>query len=446
MIHTVVLFLFLNILQAEHVWFVKFPSKDNYLSHIEKSFPLIDLIQHDYNDSSYVFLLPSTYRTKFRRLIDQANGSYRILSNNARNTWKASPDRPKRSILSDNPLDESYYQRFPTYDEQQEWQQLLQSSPQTQKLIRLHTIGQTYENRSLTVVQIHTNYPRRIQGRRKRKQAIFIDGGMHAREWLSVGVANYILIQFLLQRENDPKVHEILRHFDIFVLPMMNPDGYEYSRTHNRLWRKNRSPTSHSEFWNGDQNCYGVDLNRNFPYQWNSTYGASSHPCSHSYRGISPASESEVESVVNFLRRQRLSHPKFYAYFNLHSYGRFWLLPWTYTMLERVTNYDELFERSTRIANEVMNQTYRVGQASFLLYPCSGTSIDFASTFMSHAMTFELSPIFQGLPMCVEQNKTVNHGCTVGFLIGPENIEIDGKEIFKAIIEYLYALVQDHFV
>ncbi|UJR35653.1 hypothetical protein I4U23_028403 [Adineta vaga] len=437
---------FFNFLQAEHVWFVKFPSKDNHLLHIEKTFPLIDLLEHDHNQTSYIFLLPNDYRTEFIRFIHHANGFYQILSDNSRNTWKVPPNRSKRSVPSDNPLDETYYQRFPSYDEQQEWQQLLQTSPLTQNLIRLHSIGQTYENRSLTVIQIHTNSPRRYRGRRRRKQAIFIDGGMHAREWLSIGVANYILIQFLLLRETDLRVHEILRHFDIYILPIMNPDGYEYSRTTNRLWRKNRSPTTHSDFWNGDENCYGVDLNRNFPYQWNSTYGSSTHPCSHSYRGESPASENEVESVVNFFRRQKNSHPKFYAYFNLHAYGRFWLLPWTYTVFEQITNYDELLERSTRVAANVMNQTYRVGQASFLLYPCSGTSIDFASTFLSHAMTFELSPMFKGLPMCFDQNKTVDDGCTMGFVSSPESIQMDGKEIFEAIVEYLYSLVQDHFV
>ncbi len=81
-----------------------------------------------------------------------------------------------------------------------------------------------------------------------------------------------------------------------------------------------------------------------------------------------------------------------------------------------------------------MNQTYKVGQASYLLYPCSGTSIDFAATLMPHSMTFELSPNFNGLPMCLGTNKTTNEGCTIGFLTGPEAIEIDGTEIFNAIV------------
>jgi len=442
----ILIFLFLlNSLQAEQIWFVKFSYKFNYLSQIENLFPLIDLIQSDHFQSSYIFLIPNNYLSNFTRFIHQSNGSYRIIIDDTINALKNSQIRSKRWVPSDNPLDETYYQHFLSYNEQQEWYNLLENSSLTKKFIRLHTIGHTYENRSLTVVQIHSTYSHRYR-RRRRKYAVFIDAGMHAREWLSIGVANFVLIQFLLLKETNVKVQHILHHFDIFILPIMNPDGYEYSRNENRLWRKNRSPTSHTDFWNGEQSCYGIDLNRNFPYQWNSTYGSSTHPCSSSYRGPSPSSENEVFSVVHFLRKHNYFYRKFHVYFNLHAYGRFWLLPWTYSLSEKVSNYDDLFKRSNRIVSNVMNQTYKVGQASFLLYPCSGTSIDFGATLMPHSMTFELSPLYKGLPMCAGNNNTVDGNCTIGFLTGPEAIEIDGLEIFNAIVEYLESIIHDRFL
>ncbi|CAF0963488.1 unnamed protein product [Adineta steineri] len=430
----------LGVQEPEHVWLVKFPHKDNYLLHIQKSFPLIDLLQHDYDQSSYVFLIPNNYLSDFTHFIHRLHGSYRIITNNPEKTWKKSQRRSKRWVPSDNPLDQTYYQHFLSYDEQQDWYNLLKTSLLTKKFIRSYTIGHTYENRTLTIIKILGHSHRRHQ---QRKHAIYIDGGMHAREWLSIGVANYILIQFLKLRKTNVKVREILYNFDIYMLPLMNPDGYEFSRHENRLWRKNRSPTTHSDFWNGDQSCYGIDLNRNFPYEWNNTIGASDHACSHSYRGPSPASENEVISVVTFLRQQQLSNQKFYAYFNLHAYGRFWLLPWTYSLSKKVSNYDELFNRSSKVVSSVMKKTYRVGQASRLLYPCTGTSIDFAATLMPHAMTFELSPMFKGLPMCFDQNKTLDDTCTVGFLTDPKEIEIDGTEIFNAIVEYMYSIIRD---
>lgn len=376
-------------------------------------------------------------QTDFLRFIHQHRGQYRMIDRTDLSTLQ---HRSKRWTPSNDPLDESYYQRFLSYDEQENWHRLLQTSPTTKNHIRLQKIGQSYENRSLTVLQI-SNRPR--DKRRGRRLAVFIDGGMHAREWLSIGVVNYLLIHFLRLRTSEPKIRTIFRHFDLFFLPLMNPDGYEYSRQTDRLWRKNRAPTTHSDFWNGDPSCYGVDLNRNFPFRWDTAFGSSIHACSHSYRGPNPSSEDEVQSLVKFFQR---SPYKFYAYFNLHAYGRFWLLPWTYTRTEKVPNFDQLLQRSLRTAAIVMNGTYKVGQASFLLYPCSGTSLDFTSTFMPHAITFELSPVFQFLPMCYERNKTADPTCTIGFLTGPEAIAIDGQEIFQAIVEYLYSIIEDRFL
>jgi len=440
-IHIFCLFclLFTNDLIADEIWLVNFSrTTENQLLLIEESFPFIDLLESNPLKSTYVFLLRHDDRTRFARFLSENNGSYRRLPNKI---LKSSTKRSKRWTPSEHPLDRTYYQHFLSYDEQRDWHQLLENSPLTKRFVRLHTIGQSYENRSLEVIELHTRrYPRR-----RRKHAVYIDGGMHAREWLSIGVANYIIVQFLREKKTNPKIQEIFRHFDVFVLPMMNPDGYEYSRTKNRLWRKNRSPTSHSEFWNGDENCMGIDLNRNFPHQWHSLPSSSMYACTTSYRGPQPSSEPEVLHVVNFLKRLTYPHPKFHAYFNLHAYGRFWLLPWAYTSFERVSNYDNLFERSNRIMTTVMNGTYKVGQASRLLYPCSGTSIDYAATLMPHSMTFELSPAFSILPMCTENDSALDETCTVGFMMGPDAIEIDGKEIFTAIVEYLYSVVQDSF-
>ena len=58
-------------------------------------------------------------------------------------------------------------------------------------------------------------------------------------------------------------------------MPILNPDGYDYSQKVNRMWRKNRNP-------NGNVGCNGVDLNRNFGYYW-LTSGSSRSPCSEVY-------------------------------------------------------------------------------------------------------------------------------------------------------------------
>ena len=69
---------------------------------------------------------------------------------------------------------------------------------------------------------------------------------------------------------NDPIISKILQKYEIHIMPLVNPDGYEYSWTTNRLWRKNRNP-------NIGSSCVGTDLNRNFGFKW-LTGGSSTNP------------------------------------------------------------------------------------------------------------------------------------------------------------------------
>ena len=92
MIHkTKVFLLFLLLftyLKSEQIWLVKFSSKHNYLSNIEKSFPLIDLLQYDYYQALYIFLVPKDYLTNFIDFIHRSNGTYRIIVDNIKDTFQ----------------------------------------------------------------------------------------------------------------------------------------------------------------------------------------------------------------------------------------------------------------------------------------------------------------------------------------------------------------------
>ena len=71
--------------------------------------------------------------------------------------------------------------------------------------------------------------------------------------------------------ENSIQYTDILDKFDVYIMPSMNPDGYEYTRSYNRMWRKTRSN-------NPGYRCKGVDPNRNWGYNWG-LKGASTNPC-----------------------------------------------------------------------------------------------------------------------------------------------------------------------
>ena len=113
------------------------------------------------------------------------------------------------------------------------------------------------------------------------------DGGIHAREWISPATVTGILRDLVEHKEN---YANILSKLDIYLLPLLNPDGYEYSRSTDRLWRKNRSHPERGR-------CAGVDLNRNFSYKWGGR-GSSGKTCSEEFRGQRPLSEPESAALA----------------------------------------------------------------------------------------------------------------------------------------------------
>jgi murein tripeptide amidase MpaA len=133
----------------------------------------------------------------------------------------------------------------------------------------------------------------------------------------------WILNEFLYS--NDPEVQDLAMNVDWYIIPMANPDGYEYTWTDNRNWRKTRSKVSSI--------CYGVDPNRNFAFSWltpdeTGDLGASKAPCHDLYAGSKPFSENETFAIENFMVSNR---DKFDVYLSFHSYAHEILIPFAYT-------------------------------------------------------------------------------------------------------------------
>ena len=78
------------------------------------------------------------------------------------------------------------------------------------------------------------------------------------REWVSPASVTYLIHRLV---ETESEFTSLLDRFTLFILPLVNPDGYEYSRLHDRMWRKTRSRT-------GGRNLFGdvsIDINLSFP-------------------------------------------------------------------------------------------------------------------------------------------------------------------------------------
>ncbi|KAM7153951.1 carboxypeptidase O [Macrochelys suwanniensis] len=180
------------------------------------------------------------------------------------------------------------------------------------ELVTQHYLGMTYENRPVYYLKIS-------QPSDKVKKIIWMDCGIHAREWISPAFCQWFVKEILQNYKTDPKIKSFLQNLDIYILPVLNIDGYIYSWTTERLWRKSRSPHV-----NGT--CFGTDLNRNFNGSWCSI-GASHNCSSLIFCGTGPESEPETRAVARFIEKRKSD---VLCFLTIHSYGQYILIPYGY--------------------------------------------------------------------------------------------------------------------
>ncbi|XP_017145900.1 zinc carboxypeptidase [Drosophila miranda] len=212
-------------------------------------------------------------------------------------------------------------------------------------------------------------------------KAIFIESGIHAREWIAPATATYIINELLTSQ--DAGVLKLAKNFNWIIFPCVNPDGYKYTFEHDRMWRKNRQLFG---------TCRGVDLNRNYPDHWNST-GSSSDPTRYDFAGPSAGSELETQCLLQFIR-SNVQKEQIKTYIALHSYSQMLMFPYGYTK-ERVSNYDDLQEFGKKAAAAIKAESgrdYVSGSLYETIYPSSGGSMDWAheEAGIPIAYTFEL--------------------------------------------------------
>ncbi|XP_064611669.1 carboxypeptidase B-like [Liolophura sinensis] len=246
------------------------------------------------------------------------------------------------------------------------------------KRASLFNISTSYEGRKIVAMK--------ITGSRSgaAKPGFFLTGGMHAREWISSATVVYMAGQLIEQYGVNPDITAVVDAMDWYVLPVLNADGYIYSWTSDRLWRKTRSRHS------GSEKCVGVDANRNWDWKW-CQRGASHNPCSDTYCGPGVLSEPEVRGVANFIQAVP---GRFQAYVDVHAFSQLWLTPWSYS-IKQPSNYnqqDECSLAAVKALTAVYGTQYRRGSAASTLYAVTGGSMDWAHgvSKIPYAATLEL--------------------------------------------------------
>lgn len=296
------------------------------------------------------------------------------------------------------------YFKYHPLSEITDW--MLQMEKNYPDVVTILDYGKTYQLRAIRLLKIGLNSG-------DKKKAIWMDCGIHAREWIAPAFCQYFVNQILQSYKTNPKMKEIMSNVDFYITPVLNMDGYFHSWENNktRLWRKNMSPGP------AGCNCTGTDLNRNFDASWG-TLGTSHNCCSIVYCGREAVSEQEVQAVTYFVGSRRQD---FLCFFTIHSYGQMLLVPYGQPN-NTDPNYTELMKVGSDAAAEIQKvhgKMYTVGTPHDILYAYSGSSRDWARhQGIPFSYTFELRdngtfgfelPEDQIRPTCEEAYSGVLH-------------------------------------
>jgi len=259
--------------------------------------------------------------------------------------------------------------------------------------------GKSYYGKPLKGVKIGKSAP--------GKPAFWFHAGIHAREWVSTASCIYILD--LLVNSKDPEIVKLTTDMVWYVVPVMNPDGYEYTFSNDRMWRKTRTP--HNSY------CPGADPNRNWDSAFGTT-GVSRNPCTDIYPGPYPFSESCTKTAAETIMSLR---DEIKGYISFHAFSQLWLTPWAYTK-KLPDDYDDLMAVATEAADRVMrrhNTYWKVGPPSHILYSASGGAFDWVKSKagVKYAYTLECRP----------------NSMNPGFLLPASGIIPSGEETWEGV-------------
>jgi hypothetical protein len=192
------------------------------------------------------------------------------------------------------------------------------------RIVDLNVLGRTHQGREIIAMKVSEDARR---GRRARdsdrddKPAVLYTSTQHAREWISTEVNRRLLRWYVDEyRGRNREIRELLEDVELWFVIVANPDGYQYTFDHERLWRKNLRDNDADNTITGSD---GVDPNRNFDEHWKfDEEGSSSIISSDTFRGPSPASEPETRAMQGLIDR---IEPRMHS--NWHSYGPLILYP-----------------------------------------------------------------------------------------------------------------------
>jgi hypothetical protein len=258
----------------------------------------------------------------------------------------------------------------------------------------VHGVGSSIDSRTIWALRV---------GHGPTK--MLINGTQHAREWIAAMATTCVAERLVRDYDKDPAIRAFVDTTELWIVPVVNPDGYQHSWASSRYWRKNR------------RGGYGVDLNRNWAVAW-AERGASDNRYSDVYRGTAPFSEPESAALRDLAKRVGAT-----LHIDFHAYGQMLIYPWSWSPKE-TPDHARFGAAGDRIASAVFAQhkhSYKLMQG-VELYAASGTMTDWMYGD-AHALSFtvELRPSWGGR----------GRG---GFVLPPEQIRPTCDEALAAVL------------
>ncbi len=285
----------------------------------------------------------------------EANEFVVITDSNGLNQLRANPrSKPTSSRYLLETLDKSY--KTPETVEAA-LRKIESDHPQLASVV---SIGNSTDGKEIFAIRITD--PFSIPSR--EKAVILFDAMHHAREVMTPEIAIDIAEQLTSNFKTDTKTKEWLRLNEIWIVPMLNPDGNTQVWNSDNMWRKNT------------RGGYGVDNNRNYPYQWGKCKGSSGSTRDDDYRGPSPGSEPETQALMNLAKQIRPV-----INISYHTASEIVIYPTSCPNDTLPASEKRLVEGigkelASKLVRDSGNGTYTPGTSYELLYPVDGGSSD----------------------------------------------------------------------
>jgi len=328
------------------------------------------------------------------------------------------------------------YSQYLDFEDIENW--LFYITERYPALTKLEVIGQSVEERNLYGLTISEG-----DAESNGKESVFIECGIHAREWVSPAACRYFIYQLLAASANDFEPDNSLPYsksdlvslteLNWHIILEVNPDGYQYTHNNDRMWRKNRS-------FNPGEPCRGTDLNRNFPVG-HLTRGGGSNSCSFSYANTAPMNQPESQAWDAWIKKIQKHAGPLMAQLSIHSYSQLLMPPYATTRkCEDEDNMDNIpcdqvrpddpetleylmciSDKMKAAIHETHGKEYTTGQSRDVVgYAAGGTTEDYAYDDLQIPLTW-----------VVELRDTGDYG----FLLPSNQIIPTAEELTNAFIQ-----------